>query len=144
MRLINKIIIHCSDSDVKDHDDISVIDQWHKQRGWNGVGYHYFIQNDGNIQKGRNLDQVGAHCEGHNSDSIGICLSGKHNFTRNQFYSLAFLIKKLQKEYDIKEIEGHNYYDKSKTCPNFDVDSFKPHYLYNDITDKIDPKQITL
>ena len=37
MREINKIIIHCSDSDYGHHDNIEVIRYWHKKRGWKGT-----------------------------------------------------------------------------------------------------------
>ena len=129
MRNINKIIIHCSDSDIDSHDDISVIDRWHKERGWAGVGYHYFIQSNGNIQVGRDIRDVGAHAYGHNGDSIGICLHGRNKFTESQFKMLAMLIKYYTKEFSIKEVEGHYHYDSNKTCPNFDVNWFKKKYL---------------
>ena len=129
MRKINKIIIHCSDSDIEAHDDISVIDKWHKERGWSGVGYHYFIQSNGNIQVGRDIREVGAHTYGYNSDSIGICLHGKNEFTESQFKMLAELIKYYKREFDIDEVEGHYHYSDYKTCPNFDVNWFKKKYL---------------
>lgn len=130
MRDIKRIIIHCSDSDNPKHDDISVIDQWHKERGWKKVGYHYFIQSDGNIQVGRDIEEVGAHCYGYNEDSIGICLHGKNHFTKDQFIMLAELIKHYMNKFNISEVEGHNHYNKHKTCPNFDVNWFKKTYLY--------------
>ena len=88
MRKINKIIVHCSDSDIESHNDISVVEDWHKERGFKTVGYHYFIKNDGSIQLGRPLEEIGAHCLNHNSDSIGICLAGRKNFSWQQFFTL--------------------------------------------------------
>lgn len=75
MRKINKVILHCSDSDYANHDDIKVIKEWHLARKFNDVGYHYFIRKDGLIQKGRDITIIGAHCKGQNKSSIGICLS---------------------------------------------------------------------
>ncbi|MFP4365509.1 MAG: N-acetylmuramoyl-L-alanine amidase [Bacteroidales bacterium] len=121
MRKINKIIVHCSDSDNPTHDDISVIDQWHKQRGWKGVGYHYFIASDGEIQYGRELHEIGAHVRGHNRDSIGICLHGKTEFTHKQFQSLRTLLEAFDLTMNIADVYGHRDFDKNKTCPNFDV-----------------------
>jgi N-acetylmuramoyl-L-alanine amidase len=123
MRKINKIIVHCSDSDIAGHDDISVVDGWHRARGWQGVGYHYFIQSSGNVQKGREESEQGAHVAGHNSDSIGICLHGRRNFTPQQFHALKALLYDLMIKYDLftKDVYGHNDFDKRKTCPNFDV-----------------------
>lgn len=124
MRKINKIIVHCSDSDYPNHDDISVIRKWHvEERGWRDVGYHYFIKSDGQVQVGRPVEQVGAHVTNHNRDSIGICLHGKHIFTTKQLYALKSLLFDLIKEYDLttNDVYGHRDFDSKKTCPNFDV-----------------------
>lgn len=127
MRKITKIIIHCSDSDILVHDSIEVIKHWHMQRDFNDVGYHYFIKKNGEIQKGRELKKVGAHTKGHNDDSIGICLSGRHEFTQEQFDSLRRICELLIENHClvIENIFGHSHFDKSKTCPNFDVEIFK-------------------
>lgn len=131
MRQINSIIIHCSDSDAASHDDISVIRKWHvEERGWSDVGYHFFITNNGTIENGRHPEKIGAHCKGMNSNSIGVCLHGKTKFTKNQFKALSSLIKSLCVEYGIKEDAVFGHYDFSnKTCPNFDVNTFKRLYL---------------
>ncbi len=90
-RVIDSIIVHCSDSACGDRE---VIDKWHRERGWNEIGYHFVITNghlvsgskynpdhDGDIQVGRPVGKIGSHCKGHNANSIGICLIGKHHFT---------------------------------------------------------------
>ena len=121
MRQIKEIIVHCSDSDIKAHDDISVIESWHIARGFKKVGYHYFIKADGTIQIGRQHSEMGAHCVGHNSKSIGICLHGRYNFTEIQFHTLKALLYDLTKEFnlDSTNVFEHNKFDKNKTCPNF-------------------------
>lgn len=121
----NGIVIHCSDSPQGRGDDASTIDRWHKERGWSGIGYHYVILEDGTIQCGRPLGKTGAHAKGHNN-KIGICLIGQTVFTDAQFLSLEVLTKGLANQYNIepKDILGH-YMVSSKTCPNFDVDTFK-------------------
>ena len=123
MRAITKIIVHCSDSDIKSHDDISVIDKWHRERGFAKVGYHYYIKKDGTVQKGRELEEIGAHCSGQNHDSIGICLGGRHNFTTKQFFELKVLLYDLVKMFylNFDAIYPHNYFDSHKACPNFDL-----------------------
>lgn len=127
---ISKIIIHCSDSDNPAHDDISVIRKWHiEDRHFLDVGYHYFIKKNGEIQKGRELYEIGAHCEKHNIDSIGICFSGKEKFPWRQLRGGVYLIRDLcdilglRKRYrDSKDfIFPHHFFDPSKTCPNFDI-----------------------
>ena len=122
-RKITKIIVHCSDSDVPTHNDISIIREWYLQRGFKDVGYHYFINWDGQVQKGRDESVVGAHCLGHNANSIGICLQGRHKFTSQQFYQTRILILDLLKKYNLtmKDVYPHNYFEKNKTCPNFDL-----------------------
>ncbi|QZT38791.1 N-acetylmuramoyl-L-alanine amidase [Halosquirtibacter xylanolyticus] len=123
MRKINKIILHCSDSDIAEHDDIQVVRRWHLERGWKDIGYHYFITKNGRVRWGRSPAMYGAHCAGHNRDSIGICLSGRHKFTPYQFNSLRNLLIRLMKEYDIPKsaIYPHNHFNKNKSCPNYNV-----------------------
>lgn len=135
MRNINKVILHCSDSDYAHHDDIKVIKKWHTDpkskggRGWKDVGYHYFIRKDGLIQKGRDIDVMGAHCKGENKTSIGICLSGKHKFTDKQFEALEKLIRGLDIRLRNKfTIHPHNEFS-SKSCPNFSLEEFKLKYF---------------
>ena len=44
------------------------------------------------VQNGRPEYWTGAHVYGKNSQSLGICLIGKDNFTKHQFASLKLLI----------------------------------------------------
>ena len=134
MREINKIIVHCSDSDFGDAD---TIDHWHKKRGWDGIGYHYVITNgviqphtnyslahDGLIQVGRPIEKQGAHCRGENKTSIGICLIGRHHFTAIQLCTaLPILLHYYMREYslDQKQVFGHRDFNDKKTCPNIDT-----------------------
>jgi N-acetylmuramoyl-L-alanine amidase len=140
-REIDKIIIHCSDSTFGSRDKIN---QWHKERGFGvnaidgkvyNIGYHYVINNgfkdkgvpepdwDGVLESGRPLNLAGAHCKGHNSNSIGICMIGVDSFTESQYETLVVLLRQLMVEYklDKEDIYGH-YEFSSKTCPNFDVE----------------------
>ena len=129
MRKIKKIILHCSDSDIAAHDDIKVIKKWHKARKFKDVGYHYFIRKDGLIQKGRDIMQVGAHCKGQNSASIGICLSGRYKFTDYQFIALERLISGLNIRLPKNPtVHPHNEFS-DKSCPNFSVQDFILNYL---------------
>lgn len=118
MRKINKIIIHCSDSDHKIHDNIDCIRFWHKKKGWKDIGYHFVITKNGAIWTGRPLAEIGAHCHGYNNESIGICLTGKNSFSSEQFKSLRELCESLVSMFNCDIIE-HNKLSKYKTCPNF-------------------------
>ncbi|MBT3012062.1 MAG: N-acetylmuramoyl-L-alanine amidase [Candidatus Thiodiazotropha sp. (ex Ctena orbiculata)] len=120
---ISKIIIHCSDT--PDHLDIGAqtIHAWHRQPPFNfdGIGYHRIIRRNGVIEHGRPEYWNGAHCKGHNKDSLGICLIGRKRFTQQQMNSLAEQIQIWLQRYPIKLICGHRDLDPKKTCPNFNV-----------------------
>ena len=135
MRKIEKIVIHCSDSEFG---NASLIREWHtKERGWQDIGYHYVITNgvleycrpyiaerDGAVEEGRPIETTGAHVKGHNKTSIGICLIGKMHFTGKQLYdSLPTLLCLLIPRYKltIDDVYGHTELDSKKTCPNFAV-----------------------
>lgn len=118
MRDIKKHIIHCSDSEAG---DVKVIRQWHLERGFADVGYHFVIRRDGVIEVGRQLGTVGAHCENHNHDSIGTCLIGKHTFTPEQFASLKALHGQMGVLFPGLMAYPHHAFNSHKTCPNFDV-----------------------
>lgn len=117
MRNIDRVFIHCSASDNEGHDDINVIRQWHLERGFNDVGYHYFIKKSGEIQTGRPMDKIPAAQRGHNEGSVAICLSGLDHFTEKQFKALRALCSQLDTQYQVS-FHGHREVS-NKTCPNF-------------------------
>jgi N-acetylmuramoyl-L-alanine amidase len=127
MRHINQIIMHYSETDCSIDFDISDIRQWHLDKGWSDVGYHYVIKLDGTIQTGRTIDKVGAHCYGQNRDSIGICYVGgidsegnkTDTRTPEQIDSLNLLIQSLRVVFDdCLMVFGHNDYS-DKECPGY-------------------------
>lgn len=121
MRHIDTHIIHCSAS--PDDMDIGVkeIRQWHEQRGWSDIGYHFVIRRDGTIELGRPIEIMGAHAYGHNRDSIGTCLVGINNFTEAQFNSLRKLQKTIECMVPQLKTIPHRAVTEHKTCPNFDI-----------------------
>lgn len=128
MRKITEIIVHCSATPEGRNVTIDDIDRWHRQRGWEGVGYHYVIHLDGSIHKGRDLEKIGAHCIGHNKQSIGICyiggldVNGKPKDTRTpeQKDSLSTLINQIRLKYPNVKVFGHRDFA-NKDCPCFSV-----------------------
>lgn len=52
------------------------VHEYHKSKGWAGIGYNMYIRKDGRIYEGRPLDKIGAHTAGYNSCSVGICFEG--------------------------------------------------------------------
>ena len=131
MRIINEIIIHCSATPEGKDYTVEQIRQWHKQRGFSDIGYHYVIYRDGSIHSGRPIERIGAHCLKHNAHSIGVCYIGgvakdgktpKDTRTDAQKESLIKLIKELKAKYPKATVHGHREYA-NKACPSFDVKS---------------------
>lgn len=131
MRPINKIILHCAATPEGKDFTVQQIDQWHRQRGFNGIGYHFVIYRDGSVHTGRDINKVGAHCTGQNTGSIGICYIGgcaadgktpKDTRTEAQKKALRELVEKLCQQYGISRnnVYGHNEFA-AKACPSFDV-----------------------
>ena len=132
MRTIDEIIIHCSATPEGRNYTAADIDRWHRQRGFNGIGYHYVILLDGSIEQGRLLVQVGAHCVGHNVHSIGICYIGglaadgktpKDTRTPQQRESMTMLLRNLHRHWPAATIHGHCEFA-AKACPSFDVQAW--------------------
>ena len=128
MRQIKEIIVHCADTPEGRDDKAADIKRWHKAQGWSDIGYHYVIDIDGTIEPGRPLETAGAHCTGHNANSIGICYIGgcdkdmkpKDTRTDEQKASLLLLLKYLVAKYPGAKIYGHKDFAQ-KACPSFDA-----------------------
>ncbi len=121
MRQIDRIIIHCADTPNGRENNAADIDLWHRERGWDCIGYHNVICIDGTVERGRPYFQKGAHARGYNGSSLGICLIGRDKFTQAQWDGLLALVKDLCTRYGIDKVQGHRDVDDHKTCPNFSV-----------------------
>ena len=129
MRTITLIVCHCSAVRPGQRSSAADIDQWHKQRGWKGIGYHHVVRRDGTIELGRPIEEVGAHCYPHNRHSIGICYEGgldangipDDTRTPEQKKALRKLLEKLHREYPRALIVGHRDLAPGRDCPCFDV-----------------------
>lgn len=129
MRKITEIIIHCTATPEGKDFAVADIDRWHRERGWQGIGYHYVIYRDGTVHTGRSVSQPGAHCKGHNAHSIGVCYVGglatdgktaKDTRTPQQRTALRRLVADLLMQYPQAEVHGHSEFA-PKACPSFDV-----------------------
>jgi len=76
MRKITLLVYHCSASKPSSKVTVEDIRAWHKARGFRDIGYHFIVDLDGTIHKGRDIEQAGAHAAGYNEISIGICYIG--------------------------------------------------------------------
>lgn len=148
-REITDIIVHCSATKPGIRVNVDVIDQWHKARGFSKqkqsgryCGYHFVILENGDIQAGRTLNEVGAHVAGQNSRSIGVCYAGgldssgkgADTRTKEQKEAMLFLLIQLVNKFPNATIKGHRDYSPDlngdgiiekwewmKECPCFDA-----------------------
>lgn len=147
MRDIKYIVLHCSATREGQRVTVAQIDQWHKARGFRKIGYHFVIGLDGQIHKGREIAEIGAHVTGNNSNSIGICYVGglnaagkpKDTRTEEQRAAIFYLLQRLCEQFPKAQILGHRDFSPDlngngiiephewmKACPCFDaIDEYK-------------------
>jgi len=134
MRTISLIVIHCSAVRPDQTSSAAQIDSWHRQRGWKlGIGYHYVIRRNGEIEPGRPEWMIGAHChvkgQNHNKYSIGVCYEGGLDIrgqpadtrTAEQKAAMRQLLEDLHRRYPRAVIVGHHDLNHGKKCPCFDA-----------------------
>lgn len=110
------------------------------QAPWRDIGYHWGIEQvHGKIvfQKGRGLDQPGAHCEGMNSQAIGICCVGdfdKYRPSDAVYFNCAQLCGMMIRQFPAItpwDIYPHRKFS-TKTCPGsqFDMERLVKYVKY--------------
>lgn len=114
--------------------DIEEIRRWHvDERGFDDIGYHYYVKKGGDIQDGRAEEVPGAHALGFNTRSIGVCMEGHGDYERwtfEQWSALRGLIWEIFARYDVTKnrVIGHReiypLLNKPvvKTCPGNLID----------------------
>lgn len=142
MRKINLIVIHCSAT----REDRSLttfdLETLHRQRGFKGIGYHFYIRKDGTVIPTRPLERIGAHAKGFNAESVGICYEGgldcqghpADTRTPEQRVSLRAMVLQLKESFPDCQVCGHRDLSPDlngngeiepeewiKQCPCFDV-----------------------
>lgn len=131
VRDITALVVHCSATPQGKTFTAADIDRWHREKGWERIGYHFVIGLTGTIELGRPVDVPGAHVTGHNAKTIGICLIGgvdaagklpQDTFTPAQRTSLALVLRGLRASFPLAVVCGHRDFPKvAKACPSFDV-----------------------
>jgi hypothetical protein len=127
------------------------IDRWHAERGFvrqgkhelQHIGYHRIITNgflegsaphqyrnyeNGRVYLGRDDNEIGAHVQGLNDSSLGICLVGKEGkFSPQQIMAMYMTLLSLMQHYDLgpEAVLGHcetkTGRAQGKTCPTLDM-----------------------
>ena len=108
--ITDTIVIHCTQTPADMDIDVEKVTQWHKDRGFDTIGYHYLIKRDGTLQVGRDEDVTVAHAVQVNGTSIGVALVGggtpsmgwENNFTPVQFETLKSILLKLKDKYNVE------------------------------------------
>lgn len=127
---VSFIVAHCSATPPGADIGAAEIDEWHKKRGWKGIGYNYVIRRDGRLEQGRKEGDGLAHAEGYNFNSIAVCMVGgvsdhnvpKANFEPAQWVSLRTVIDFLLLKYPSAKLLGHrDLPGVLKDCPSFDA-----------------------
>lgn len=145
---IKYLIIHCAATPNGKPFTAADIDSWHQQRGFKRtmalfpehrpdlkfIGYHLVTRVNGAAEAGRHLLETGAHCQGYNTDGIGICLIGTDKFSLKQWQTLKIQVEIYQKKFPGLVVLGHRETSPDsnhngrvdpqewlKTCPGFDV-----------------------
>lgn len=140
-RTIRKLIVHHSAG--APYTTAEEIRRYHtaappKGRGWRDIGYHRVIRQlapgaDGWIvEPGRPDEQMGAHDDGQNADSVGVCICGDYTKGPIPLSGLLVLLEELVtlcRRYGLTaaDVEGHKENEPATTptaCPGFN-----PAYL---------------
>jgi len=135
--VIKYLVVHVSGSPPGRGDDAATIHRWHKERGWDGIGYNAVITESGEWQAGRPDYWPGAHVrdfdgdgEGNNDDSLGVCLIGlSGDASDRQLVTLRALLETWLMKHPAAKVVGHCDLDSRKPdCPGFDVGA----WFYNE------------
>ena len=131
MRTVTLIIVHCSATPEGQSFDFEQCRRDHiRHRGFRDIGYHFYITRNGEIHRGRPIEQIGAHCQHHNRHSVGICYEGGLDYagrpadtrTEAQKKSLVRLLRTLKTDYPTSRICGHRDLGAHKACPCFNAE----------------------
>lgn len=151
---VSHIVIHGSWTTPEQDIGVEDIREWHLDRGFSDIGYHYVIRRDGELEEGRSVENQGAHVYGRNDYTLGICLVGgrperpaadgnwEFNYTFAQMMTLTSLIQDAFRNEHIlpnPELEarpgtvrGHrDFPEVLKRCPGFDVQAFYDDLVFS-------------
>ena len=143
--------LHCSATREDRSFSQQALEAAHRQRGIDGIGYHFYIRRNGDIRSTRPIEKPGAHARGYNAHSIGICYEGgldshglaKDTRTSWQRHSLRVLVRVLLSDHPGASVVGHrdlspdlNHNGEiepmewTKQCPCFEVKKWLSNELH--------------
>lgn len=95
------------------------IHQWHRAKGWAGIGYNFYVRKDGTIYRCRPMEYVPAHCSGYNTRSIGVAFEGNYEYewmNDTQINAGKEIVSYLKNAYNINNVGKHKDYN-ATDCP---------------------------
>ena len=120
-RTVRRVFLHCSADDRAKYDNAETMHRWHKEKGWAGIGYHFFIRKSGEVQVGRDINKTPSAQRGHNIGTIAICCHGLkvEKFTEAQQMSLYAMCAEINRQYG-GHVTFHGHKEvAAKACPVF-------------------------
>ncbi len=125
------LVLHCSATRQDRSYTVEQMTRDHRERGFLGIGYHFYVRRDGTLTQHRMLLEVGAHARPYNRCSIGICYEGgldsqgrpADTRTTAQTKRLDLLLYELHRLFPQAQIVGHRDLPGTtpKECPCLDA-----------------------
>src|SRR3990167_2414527 len=125
---------------------LRAVNQYHKDKftmqaksGW-WIGYNDFIDTSGSITHIRDIGEETAAVQGHNSDTISVCVAfnGNREYPSDeQLKTLRNYISKIRGQYPDIQVVFHRDLQKNRTCPGALITT---EYLENVILGKYESR----
>tara|TARA_R110000803_G_scaffold149543_2_gene214951 strand:- start:78 stop:587 length:510 start_codon:yes stop_codon:yes gene_type:complete len=137
-KTIDRIVVHQTDSADQGKFSAYNVANYHvNTNNWAGIGYHYFITDDGSVYQTNQDDVVSYHASGYNNRSLSVAITGDHvcssgddNYdviSKEKYNALVFVLAKISNQYNIpsESIIGHNETGSPKPCPNLNLEQLR-------------------
>jgi len=115
-KAVKYLVVHHAAGDLT----AEAIHRVHLDKKWSGIGYQYVVELDGDIHRGRPEGKVGAHCNEHNDESIGVCFSGNYETRKTmpakQLAAGRELLADLRRRYPKAKVRRHGDFNPT-ACP---------------------------
>jgi hypothetical protein len=108
------------------------IQRLHREdRRWADVAYHYFVGKDGTLYEGRDVHVRGAHVEGANTGSLGVCLLGNYAVDEPpaaQIQGATTLMRWLTDTLQLTHIATHRDFNPVTECPGDNLAAYTTQF----------------
>ncbi len=116
--LVKYIVLHHTAG--PPHQTPREIHDYHRSRGWGGIGYHYLVYSSGTVYKVRPITSVPACVRGMNRKCLCIAWvwdASKSPLTFAAEHATADLLQDLTKAYPWATVTTHRHLDPDTECP---------------------------